>query len=189
MIGLYDSFSNVTQNSLPHALEENGVLDPLGEDDIQKLMKSYDFLATFPDVSPALTTLASKPNLKPVIFSNGTKSMVTNAVHQSKELSAHAAVFHDIITVDEVRKFKPAPDVYFHLAESVGKGRSEMSDIWLVSGNPFDIVGARSVGMQAVWVDRDGFGWIDSLVPDIKPTIIIRGLRDLISAVEENSDR
>lgn len=154
---------------------------------MQKLIESYDYLSTFPDVLPALTTLASKPNIKPVIFSNGNKSMVDNAVQQSKDLSTHAGVFHDIITVDEVRKFKPDPEVYFHLADMLGKSKSEMNDIWLVSGNPFDIVGGRSVGMQAAWVDRAGHGWIDAVVPDKKPTVVIRGLGDLIPAIEENS--
>lgn len=183
--GKYDPFSNVTRNALIHALAENEA--KLEQDDIQKVMESYDSLSTFPDVLPALTTLASKPNIKPVIFSNGTKSMATNSLYQSDDLSAHAVVFHDLVTVDEVQRFKPAPEVYFHLAERVGKSREEMSDIWLVTGNPFDVVGARSVGMQAAWVDRAGLGWIDSVVPEMKPTVVMRGLGDLVSAIEEHS--
>ncbi|KAK2763829.1 hypothetical protein FQN54_009447 [Arachnomyces sp. PD_36] len=184
-MGQYDSFSNVTRNSLFHALAESKV--QLGQDDVRKLMEGYDSLSAFPDVVPALTALSSKPNIKAVVFSNGTKSMVTNSLHQSDDLLSHAVVFRELITADEVQKFKPAPEVYFHLAEKVGKRRSEMSDIWLVSGNPFDVVGARSVGMQAAWVDRAGLGWIDSAVPGKEPTVIISGLDGLISAVEENS--
>jgi 2-haloacid dehalogenase len=42
----------------------------------------------------------------------------------------------------------------------VGKKKEEMGEIWLASENPADVVGARAVGMQAVWVDRgeSGFG-------------------------------
>jgi 2-haloacid dehalogenase len=183
-LGQYESFFQVTRNALLHALAENGV--KLGPDKIDQLMESYDSLSAFPDVSPALALLATKSNIKPVVFSNGTKSMVFNSVHRSKDLFEHAATFHDLVTVDEVRKFKPAPEVYFHLAERVGKSRSEMSDIWLVSGNPFDVLGARNSGMQAAWVDRRGLGWIDSAMPYTRPTAVIRDLGDLTSAIEEN---
>jgi len=36
-----------------------------------------------------------------------------------------------------------------------------MKDLWLVSGNPFDVTGARHSGMNAIWVDRAGNGWVD----------------------------
>ena len=56
----------------------------------------------------------------------------------------------------ETRKFKPVPIVYRSLAETDGKGPDEMGEIWLVTSNPFDVVGARAAGMKAAWVDREG---------------------------------
>ena len=35
-------------------------------------------------------------------------------------------------------------------------GPDEMGEIWLVTSNPFDVVGARAAGMKAAWVDREG---------------------------------
>ena len=121
-------------------------------------MKAYDSLSTFPDVSPALRAIANEADITAVVFSNGTNSMVANSVRSSPDLGPHADVFKDIVTVEEVGCFKPDPRVYFHLADKMGKGKSEldMSEVWLVSGNPFDVVGARAVGMQAAWVDRGG---------------------------------
>ena len=113
--------------------------------------------------------------------------MVTHSVHLSADLSPHASVFTSIITVEEVRKYKPAPEVYYHLAEKVGKGKSkeEMGEMWLVSGNPFDVVGARAVGMQAVWVDRGGKGWTDGLVQggEGRPTAVVGGLGEVVEVV------
>ena len=59
----------------------------------------------------------------------------------------------------------------------------EMSEIWLVSGNPFDVVGGKSVGMNAIWVDRAGNGWQDSLLPNERgrPTEIVKSLEEVIS--------
>ena len=66
-------------------------------------MIAFDSLSIFPDVAPALKSLASNPNVECVVFSNGTKTMVSNSVNKSEELSPHASVFKNIVTVDGVR--------------------------------------------------------------------------------------
>ena len=154
-------------------------------------MKAYDSLSTFPDVSPALKALAETPNITAVVFSNGTKEMVTNSVKLSPDLGPYSSVFKDIVTVEEVKKFKPCAEVYHHLAEKVGKGkgREEMSQMWLVSGNPFDVVGAQAAGMQAAWVDRGGKGWTDELVQGVigRPTAIVSSLGQVVEVVRKHA--
>lgn len=183
----YEPFSTITENSLRHALAESSV--SLAQAAIDELMKAYDSLSTFADVPPALETLASTPGITAVVFSNGTHAMVTNSVTKSPDLGPHAAVFKQMITVEDVRKFKPHPDLYYHLAEKVGKDRADMGSMWLVSGNPFDIVGSRAVGMQAAWVDRAGNGWTDELVQGEKgrPTVIVKGLGEVVEAVKKHA--
>lgn len=153
----------------------------LTDEEIERLMEAYDSLSTFADVKPALENLASNPNIECVIFSNGTKPMVSNSVHKSVDLSPHSSLFKDLITVDEVGMFKPAPEVYEHLANRVGKLGRE-GDMWLISGNPFDVVGARAFGMKAAWVDRAGNGWQDK--QGGKPTAIVRSLEELEKVVQ-----
>ena len=156
-------------------------------------MKAYDSLSTFPDVAPALQALAKEPGVTAVVFSNGTQTMVTNSVKSSPDLGPHASVFKDIVTVEEVKRFKPAPAVYYHLADKMGKSKTKeaMGEMWLVSGNPFDVVGARSVGMQAAWVDRAGNGWVDQLIqePTGKPTVIVKDLEQVVDAVKQHLRR
>jgi len=82
--GQYQHFSEVTRNSLQHALAEHGV--SLDDSATTKLMEKYDSLSVFPDVTPGLQRLAANPNIECVVFSNGTKSMVTNSVKKSPEL-------------------------------------------------------------------------------------------------------
>lgn len=164
-----------------HALSDNGV--SLGERDISSLMEAYDSLATFPDVSPALERVSAAADLTPVVFSNGTQSMVSNSVNHSPDLSPHSSVFRDIITVDSIRQYKPARAVYMHLAETMGKAPSEMGQMWLVSGNPFDVVGARSCGMNAVWVDRANAGWHDAALPGVQPTAIVHSLEQVVDKI------
>lgn len=115
--------------------------------------------------------------------------MVGNSVNSSPDLSPHASVFKDLVTVEEVKCFKPCANVYHHLAEKVGKDKHSMHEIWLVSGNPFDVVGARAVGMKACWVDRSGNGWTDQLVQgDLgRPTVVVRGLEEVIDAIKKDT--
>ena len=172
---------------MKHALAESRL--SLDDPATEKLMEAYDSLSTFPDVSPALEAIAKAQGITAVVFSNGTDSMVGNSVKSSPELSPHASVFKDIITVEEVHCFKPHPKFYFHLAEKAGKSRDSMEEIWLVSGNPFDIVGARAVGMKACWVDRTGNGWTDELVQGTsgRPTVVVKGLDGVLDAVRRHS--
>ncbi|KAJ9666413.1 hypothetical protein H2201_003335 [Coniosporium apollinis] len=185
----YEPFSTLTLRSLQHALKEAG--ESLDQPSIDALMSAYDSLSTFPDVGPALQDLASTPGIRAVVFSNGTKSMISNSVNKSPNLAPHAKVFEHLVVVEEVRKFKPAPEVYEHLAKTVGKSREEMGEMWLVSGNPFDVCGARAVGMQAAWVDRAGNGWQDRLVEGEKgrPTVVVRGLGEVVEAVQKHAGK
>jgi len=81
--------------------------------------------------------ISSDPRVECVIFSNGT---TTNSVTKSKDLSPHASVFRDLVTVDSIRTFKPAPEVYKYLAQRMDKVGHE-DKIWLV-------------GVIATWLAR-----------------------------------
>ncbi|KAF2399868.1 haloacid dehalogenase [Trichodelitschia bisporula] len=179
----YEPFSVVTRRSLKHALAETKV--HLEDEAIDSLMEAYDTLSAFPDVKPALESLANVPNCTSVIFSNGTHPMVSSSIYQSQDLSPHAGLFQDIVVVEEAQKFKPAPETYELLLEQVGKSKADMEDVWLISSNPFDIVGARAVGLKAAWVDREGNGWVDAVVEGELggPTIVVKSLGEVVDAV------
>jgi 2-haloacid dehalogenase len=155
-------------------------------------MKAYDSLGTFPDVEPGLKSIATDPDIEAYVFSNGTDAMVGSSVHESATLSPHASVFKALITVQEIEVFKPDPKVYQYLAQRVGKTRSkeDLETIWLVSGNPFDVVGARAAGIQAAWVNRAGGhhengGWNDKLgeLASGGPTLIMDGVEEAVNAI------
>ncbi|RDW84811.1 hypothetical protein BP6252_02401 [Coleophoma cylindrospora] len=187
-MSLYRSFSEITNASLKHALAEHSV--SLSEDAIESLMKAYDSLDTFPEVESGLESIASDPKIEAYVFSNGTEAMVGSSVKQSPSLSQHAHIFKNLITVDEIGVFKPDRRVYEHLAKRVGQ---EMGKVWLVSGNPFDVVGAKVAGIQAAWVNRSGGhhgsgGWNDQLgelCGGVKPTVVVKGVDDAVEAIRK----
>lgn len=176
----YQDFEEVTRKSLLHTLAEYRLSMEIN--DIEEVMQAYDNLSTFKDVVPALEELRDLDNVECVVFSNGTKKMITNSVNGSSQLSDCSNVFSQLVSIDHIRSFKPAPEVYKYLAHCVRMAGRE-SEVWLVSGNPFDVVGARSVGLNAAWVDRSSQGWQDRLGPE--PTKIIHGLGELVDMFKQ----
>ena len=183
----YVPFSDVTLSALKHALADSSV--SLDQSAIASMIKAYDSLSTFPDATPALKALASEPDIIPVVFSNGTQSMVSNSVHHSPGLAPFSNVLKRIVVVEEARRYKPAPEVYRLLADQMGKSVEQMGDMWLVSGNPFDVVGARHVGMKAAWIDRAGNGWTDQQIQgeNGRPSVIVSELGQVIEAVKKHA--
>lgn len=123
--------------------------------------------------------------------------MVSSSVNQSSSLSPFKGVFKDLITVEDVRRFKPDPKVYEYLVTKVGKRTEEKGDVWLVSGNPFDVVGARAYGIQACWISRVGYhgasGWNDRLgeavAGGVCPTVIAEGVDDAVKKIVEWAEK
>ena len=71
-------------------------------------MRSYDALRVFPEIPSALELLEENgDSVEAHVFSNGTGEMVRNSIHTSPDLGPHAGRFKSLITVDEVKCFKP----------------------------------------------------------------------------------
>lgn len=178
----YANFSEVTRNALLHALAEHGA--SLNAHQIEDMVDGYNYLTACSDAKPALSRIEADTTIHAVLFSNGTETMITNAIKHCEELQPLATtVFKDLVSVDQVKRFKPSRNSYMHLAQKVGKNQSQMNEMWLISGNPFDIVGARSAGMNAIWVDRAGKGWQDACVPELQPTAIVHSLEQITDKI------
>jgi 2-haloacid dehalogenase len=82
--------------------------------------------------------------------------------------------FLGVISTDDIRSFKPNPAVYSHFLR---KTESSGSNAWLISSNPFDVIGAISAGMKAAWVQRSREAIFDPW--GIEPTITVSSLVEL----------
>lgn len=156
----------------------------MSDHEVDEMVDGYKYLTAFPDAKPALSRIEADTNIHAVLFSNGTESMITNAMRNCEDLQPIATtVFKDMASVDQIQRYKPSRNSYMHLAQRVGKNQSQMNEIWLISGNPFDIVGARNVGMNAIWVDRASKGWQDACVPELQPTAIVHSLEEIMDEI------
>ncbi|KAF2459513.1 HAD-like domain-containing protein [Lineolata rhizophorae] len=138
-------------------------------------------------------------------FSNGTRAMVESSLAAAPGLAPRAAgLLRRVVVVDDGGgagpRYKPAPEAYEACLRAVGVGGGEegeeekevegrprsRADVWLVSGNPFDVVGARAAGMNACWVDRAGTGWVDGLAEEgMGPEVVVRGLDEVVGKVRD----
>lgn len=163
----YVTFAVCTKQALDYVCTELG----LALDDEQKarLMEIYKTLPAFEDVAEGLVALKNK-GYRLYAFSNGTAEAV-NGLLVAAGIREH---FIDVVSVDEVKTFKPSPAVYTHFLRRSG---STGAEAWLISSNPFDVTGAVSCGMNAAWVKRGDKALFDSW--ELEPTMVVSGVGDL----------
>ncbi|MGR3984676.1 MAG: haloacid dehalogenase type II [Gammaproteobacteria bacterium] len=113
----------------------------------EELMAQYLRLPAFPDVAAGLEAL-SRARMRMFAFSNGHPQDLEPLLVQA----GLRGCFAGIVSVHDVSSFKPDPAVYHHFLRHA-EARAE--DCWLISGNPFDICGARAAGWHALWLRRN----------------------------------
>ena len=87
--------------------------------------------------------------------------------------------FDAVLSVDEVKIFKPAPEVY-ELA--VKRLVASPDEIGFVSSNCWDALGARSFGFRVWWINRSRAP-VDAL--GVAPDGILGGLGELPAALAQ----
>ncbi len=144
LMGRYQDFEKVTEAALKFACKSLKLDCPL--ESHKKLMQAYLYLEPYPEVKEALAALS---HCKLAILSNGSPRMLKALVKNS----GLSKTFDAVISVDEVKIFKPSPKVYA-LAPKILKLKK--SEIGFISSNFSDICGAASFGLRTFWINRAG---------------------------------
>ena len=103
--GSYTDFMRVTEDSLVYAAKALKV--ELRGEQRDRLLASYLELRTWPDATPVLHNLRAA-GIRLAFLSNFTPSML----HGSIKTSNLDGVFEHIISTDQARMYKPAPQAY-----------------------------------------------------------------------------
>src|SRR6185436_10783903 len=101
---------------------------------------------SFPDVKPGLQRLRAQ-GLRLAILSNGEPKMLQSAARSA----GIADLLDAVISVDEVKVFKPNPRVYELAATHL---KTPQSSIGFVTSNNWDAQGAASAGWTTFWIQR-----------------------------------
>src|SRR5688500_6290172 len=158
----YAPFSQVTREALAYACEALGL--QLTVTQMEALMGEYQMLSMYPDVPVAMKQFG---NLKTAILTNGSPDMIEPLVKQS------GLRFDAVLSVDAVKIFKPAPQVY-ELAST--QLTVPANRIGFVSSNGWDALGAKSFGFAVYWINR-ARAPVDRL--GFKPDAVLKSLGDL----------
>jgi 2-haloacid dehalogenase len=167
----YRDFSTCTRQALEFA--DHRLQTDLPDAAKDALMEKYRVLPAYPGVTEALAQFG-KRDCRMYAFSNGQPDDLEHLMEHAG-LSDH---LDGIVSVDEVRSYKPDPAVYQHFLDSAD---SKAESTWLVSGNPFDVIGAHASGWNTAWLKRDPTAVFDPW--DVEPTITIAELAVLADHV------
>lgn len=143
LMGEYQDFWQLTEQALDTALALVPEVDSSHRD---MLLETYWKLDCYDEVPAVLKSLKDR-GAKLAILSNGSPAMLESAVKNA----ALDTILDDIFSVDELRTFKTAPEVYELVTTAY---RLYPETVSFQSSNRWDIAGARSFGFRTVWINR-----------------------------------
>ena len=165
MMGRYTPWSELTRSALEFAAADLGI--ELSDNVRETLLAADQQVPVYPEAGDALARLANNFSLH--VLSMGAPQMI----RRSQEQAGIADLFASIVTTEPDRIYKPNPAAYAIGVREIGVAAEA---IGFVSGNSFDVIGARNFGFWTVWVRRynqplDGLG--------IEPDLVVDDLSEL----------
>lgn len=167
----YRDFAVCTSQALDYSCLAHGQALSAGQKN--ELLAVYRQLPAFDDVHDGLSRLQARQH-RLFAFSNGS----AEAVRTLLDSAGISAFFEGVVSTEDLRSFKPNPAVYSHFLRQSG---ASGSDAWLVSSNPFDVIGAVSAGMKAAWLKRSPKAIFDPW--ETEPTLTVGSLVELSERV------
>src|SRR5262245_22499874 len=165
LAGEFQPFSALAESTLKTTLARlDRDLDP------RPILDALKELQAYPDADAAFDRLERERVLIGVLTNGGAEQ--ARKLLEACGLEERLA---EIVSVEEVEVYKPHPAVYRHAAERLGV---EPRRITLIAAHAWDVVGAKSAGLDAVWIDRLEREWP---FPKGKPR---RVGHDLVEAAE-----
>jgi 2-haloacid dehalogenase len=139
-------------------------LDPQRVDDtvVADVLAAFRELDPHPDVRPSFELLR-EAGIPAVTLTNGGVELVQGLLARA----GLSGLVDRCLSVDAVRRWKPAADPYQHAATELGTAVDRLA---LVAAHPWDCAGAHAAGLRSGWVNRTGDPW-----PKVFPTVDVSG--------------
>lgn len=144
--GPYADFATVGGAALDMVAAARGL--PLAAEDRQQILGGVRALPAHADVRPALERLRGA-GFRLVTLTNSAPA----AVDAQLTNAGLTDLFERSFSVDAVKRFKPAPEPYQHVARELGVA---MRDLRMVAAHAWDVMGALQAGCAAAFIARPG---------------------------------
>jgi 2-haloacid dehalogenase len=142
----YVDFFAITEDALRHSCARLRL--NLSDEKRQRLLGQYLRLTAYPEVLPTLTRLRAL-GYSLAVLSNGSPDMLESAI----SAAGMSGLFTHVLSADQVRKFKTAPEVYQLGVEAFHRPAGQLV---FVSSNGWDACCATWFGYRTLWVNRAG---------------------------------
>ena len=142
----YLPFWELTLRSLRYVSKRLGLT--LSATNEKRMMDQYAKLTGFDDSLSVLKAIKEK-GISTAILSNGSGEMLSTVV----EANGLTPFIDQVVSVEEVRLFKTAPQAYALLVKNFPVKKAE---ILFVSSNAWDALAAKWYGFDVFWVNRLG---------------------------------
>jgi len=146
LAGPYADFSSIGAAALDMTAAARGIV--LADAVRTRILRGMRSLPAHPDVPDGLAAMRDA-GLRLVTLTN-------SAPAAAEQQLAHAGLsgyFERVFSVDAVRQFKPAPDVYRSVATSLDLAPGQLR---MVAAHAWDVTGALRAGYAAAFIARPG---------------------------------
>lgn len=141
--GEYRSYKDVLADSLRRFGEERGY--DVTDDDCEGFVRAMRSWQPFPDTVPALSR-AAQAGIKLVPVSNTDRDIIE---HSARHMGLD---FHQIVTAEDCRAYKPADTVFERVLERLQTAPDRI--LHIAFGFKYDIGPAKRAGMRTAWINR-----------------------------------
>lgn len=156
-------FRFLRKMALRHMLDACGYPDDFIEDAFNVFDVERNKVRLFPDVVPALETLAE--HFTVIAVTNGNANLQTIGIRH---------LFSDVVTAVDAGAAKPERLIF---EEAVARAGVAAAETLHVGDHPeIDIVGAKEAGLCTAWMNRRGIAWPRHL---LKPDVIVASVSEL----------
>ena len=142
----YEDFSKLAGASLDVVAGEMKIT--LKEDDRQEILETIKRLPPHEEVPASLEKLRSGGFRLFTLTNSPPKTL-----RAQMENSGLDKYFEDLFSIDETRKFKPAPQTYQMTAKKLGVKTEQLR---MIAAHDWDILGALNAGCQTAYIARAG---------------------------------
>jgi 2-haloacid dehalogenase len=172
----FEDFGSIGRRALDAVAARRGVELRAAERDA--ILSTMRELPAHPEVPDALSRLRSA-GFPLATLTNSSHEMA----HAQLEHARILELFDHVLSVDSVRRYKPAPEPYHMAAERLGVAPSEMR---MVAAHDWDVWGAMRAGCAAAYVGRSDVPFVVGQAPELVGSNLT-DVADAILAVDQPS--
>lgn len=173
--GAFAAFESLLEASLEALLAQASSLREDPQTLRADLLARFRGLGVHPDVDAGLEQLAAS-GAQVCTLSNGSATYAAELL----ERRGSDGLIRCHFSVEEVERWKPAPEPYLHAVRETGV---EPAEAVLVAVHPWDVDGAKRAGLHGAWLNRNDGPYPQALLhPDLEASSLPRIATALFSA-------